>query len=55
MEFALRKLGQYVDAKETHFNILIIGNEPTGLWKKAFGLVGAGKLIKIVQGVLNDK
>ena len=38
MDFALYKLGQYVEAKESHSNVIIIGNEPKGLWKKAFGL-----------------
>src|SRR5215813_2308464 len=36
VEFALKKLGQFVEAKESHLNIFIIGNERTGLWKKAF-------------------
>jgi hypothetical protein len=36
-------------------NILIIGNERTGLWKKAFGLAKSDELIKVVESVLNDK
>jgi protein SCO1/2 len=55
VDFALRKLGQYVDAKEQHTNIFIIGNERTGLWKKAFGLAKSDELIKVVESVLNDK
>ena len=53
--FALKKLGQHVEAREDHSNILIIGNEPTGLWKKAFGLAKTEDLIKIIEGVLSDK
>jgi protein SCO1/2 len=52
---ALKKLGQYVDAREDHTNLMIIGNERTGLWKKAFGLADSDALIGIVDSVLNDK
>jgi len=55
VDFALRKLGQYVEQKEDHYNLFIIGNEKTGLWKKAFGLAKSEKLIEIVEGVLNDR
>jgi protein SCO1 len=36
-------------------NIMIIGNERTGLWKKAFGLAKSDELISVVESVLNDK
>jgi len=52
---ALSKIGHSVPEKEAHSNILIIGNERTGLWKKAFGLAKTEELIRIVEGVLNDK
>ena len=55
LDWALYKLGQYVEKKDDHSTIVIIGNEPTGLWKKAFGLAQPAELIKIVQDVLNDK
>jgi len=55
VDFALRKLGGYVDDKQDHINIFIIGNERTGLWKKAFGLAQSGELIKVVESVLNDQ
>ena len=55
VDFALRKLGQYVDDKQDHLNIFIIGNERTGLWKKAFGLAKSDELVKVVQSVLNDQ
>ena|SRR5947209_3077000 len=55
VEFALRKFGQYVENKQDHLNIIIIGNEPTGLWKKAFGLANSDDLIKVVESVVNDK
>lgn len=52
---ALTKLGQYVDNKENHLNIIIIGNERTGLWKKAFALARPEELIKVVESVLSDQ
>jgi protein SCO1/2 len=55
VEFALKKLGQYVQTREDHSNIMIIGNEKTGLWKKAFSLASSASLITVVDSVLNDK
>ena len=55
VDFALHKLGQYVENKLDHLNIFIIGNESTGLWKKAFGLARSEELVKVVESVLNDK
>lgn len=52
---ALHKFGQYVEARESHTNLFIIGNEPTGLWKKAFGLAQAEAIIEILEGVLDDE
>jgi cytochrome oxidase Cu insertion factor (SCO1/SenC/PrrC family) len=55
VDFALNKLGQLVTDKRDHLNIFIIGNESTGLWKKAFGLAKSDELVKVVESVLNDK
>jgi protein SCO1/2 len=55
VDWALYKLGQYVQAKDDHTTIIIIGNEATGLWKKAFGLAKAAELIRLVNEVANDK
>lgn len=55
VEFALKKIGQFVTDKQDHLNIIIIGNERTGLWKKAFGLAKSESLIEVVESVLNDK
>jgi protein SCO1/2 len=55
VDFALKKIGHFVAQKENHLNIFIIGNERTGLWKKAFGLAPSGELIKVVESVLNDQ
>ena len=55
VDSALQKLGQYVDNKQDHLNIFIVGNERTGLWKKAFGLAKSEELIKVVESVVNDQ
>ena len=55
VDWALYKLGQYVEAKDNHTSIFIIGNEPKGLWKKAIGLAKAEELIRIVEDVINDR
>jgi len=55
VDFVLTKLGQFVDNKQDHLNIFIIGNERTGLWKKAFGLAKSEELVKVVESVINDK
>ena len=55
VDWALYKLGQYVETKDNHTSIFIIGNEPKGLWKKAMGLAKAEELIKIVEDVINDR
>ncbi len=55
VDWALYKLGQYVEEKNNHTTIMIIGNEATGLWKKAHALGAVAELVKIVEGVANDK
>lgn len=54
VERALRKLGQFVEEKTDHSNIVLIGNDRTGLWKKAFGMARSPELITVVQSVLDD-
>ena len=55
VDLVLKKLGQFVDTKTDHLNIFIIGNERTGLWKKAFGLAKSEELVKVVDSVINDQ
>ena len=55
VELVLKKLGQFVDDKNDHLNIFIIGNNRTGLWKKAFGLAKSEDLMKVIESVLNDQ
>lgn len=51
----LSKLGQFVENKDAHSSVMIVGNDRTGLWKKGFGLAGPEKLADLVAGVLNDR
>jgi protein SCO1/2 len=55
LDFALRKLGLWVADKEAHSAVFLVGNVPTGLWKKAFGMAGAGELARIVDSVIDDR
>jgi protein SCO1/2 len=55
VDWALYKVGQYVEAKDDHTTVIIVGNEATGLWKKAFGMAKPSDLIQIVQSVADDK
>jgi protein SCO1/2 len=55
LEFAIRKLGLYVDTREDHYTVMLIGNDRTNLWKKALGMARADALIEIVESVLNDQ
>ena len=49
---ALQKLGLLTSEKENHTAVVIIGNEPKGVWKKAFGLAPSDDVLKLVQEVV---
>ena len=55
VDLALKKIGQYVEEKNEHSTVMILGNMRTGLWKKAFALGKTEELIAIVGSVANDK
>lgn len=55
LDWALYKLGQYVENKDDHTTVLIVGNEKTGLWKKAFAMANVTELLQVVESVANDK
>lgn len=52
---ALYKLGFATDTPESHKNLFIVGNEPTGLWKKVFGLAKPDEIIQVVDGVSHNR
>jgi protein SCO1 len=55
VEAALQKLGQKVDNREAHQNLFLIGNDRTGLWKKALGLAPPEKILSVVESVVDDR
>lgn len=54
VEVVLRKLGQWVETPDQHQTIFILGNEHTGLWKKAFGLAKPEDLFPVIDSVVED-
>jgi protein SCO1 len=52
VETALHKLGLKTANKESHTPVVLIGNEPKGVWKKAFGLAASDEVIKLVNEVV---
>ncbi len=55
VEAILRKLGQWVDDPSNHQTLFLIGNDRTGLWKKAFALAKPEDVLPIVDSVVDDK
>ena len=55
VEQALGKFGQYVEVKENHSNLLIMGNDRTGLWKKVLGLSKTEDIAASFRSVLEDE
>ncbi len=55
VDWALYKLGQYAETPSDHKTIILIGNEATGVWKKALGLAQASELMKLVEEVIAAK
>lgn len=51
---ALRKIGQYTELREGHMNVIIAGNDRTGLWKKAHGVAGSDDVYKVIASVVDD-
>jgi protein SCO1/2 len=52
---ALKKLGLYVEDRETHQNLILVGNDRTGLWKKVFGLAKTDDIAASIESVINDR
>jgi len=55
VERVLMKLGLHAEYKESHSPVFLVGNDRTGLWKKAMGLAGGEVLIEVVASVLEDQ
>ncbi len=55
VRLVLSKLGQFVEQREGHQNLILIGNEPTGLWKKVFGLSEPEVIVQALESTLKDQ
>ena len=55
VDLVLKKIGQFVENKDDHSSIMILGNTRTGLWKKAIALSKFEELIQVVGSVVDDK
>ncbi len=55
IDMALWKLGNQSPRPEDHKTILMVGNIPTRLWKKANGLAPVTEIVKVVESVLYDE
>jgi protein SCO1 len=55
VEAALRKLGQWAENREGHQNLILIGNDRTGLWKKALGIADTAEILEVVKSVVDDR
>jgi protein SCO1 len=55
VRFALSRLGQWVDHPDGHSNLLLVGNDRTGLWKKVFALGRREEVLAAVQSVVEDR
>ncbi len=51
---ALRRIGLHTDNRDGHSNVFLIGNDRTGLWKKALGVAGIDAVVDVVASVVND-
>ncbi len=54
-ESALKKLGIYSENREAHSAVFAIGNDRTGLWKKAMGVAKPKEIVAIVESVAKDQ
>lgn len=54
-ETALRKLGLYTENREAHSAVFTVGNDRTGLWKKALGVAKPKEIVAIVESVAKDQ
>lgn len=55
VDWALYKLGNYVEPAEAHSNLLVVGDEPSGVWKKVFGLGSAEEVLHAAEPILRER
>lgn len=52
---ALRRIGQYADAPENHMNLIIVGDDASGDWRKIHGLAPLKDVVTQLLDVLQPK
>ena len=55
VDFALHRFNHYAPTPEAHSNVIIIGNEATGLWTKALAVLTPRDLLRLVERALDDR
>jgi len=55
VDWALYKLGQYVEAKEEHSTVFIVGDESTGVWKKVLALADNDEVLRVIRTVIDGE
>ncbi|MEY4730728.1 MAG: hypothetical protein RL020_1886, partial [Pseudomonadota bacterium] len=55
IDWVLYKIGSYIEEKEQHTNLLIIGNEQTGQWKKIYALASPAEISAEVRKLSQAK
>jgi len=54
LDQVLKKLGLFVELRESHSPIFLVGNLRTGLWKKVIGLGDSEQVIASIESVASD-
>ena len=54
VQAVLAKLGLATPNPDKHQPLLLVGNLPTGLWKKVFPIAATDEIVAVVDSVLND-
>jgi protein SCO1/2 len=55
VDFVLGRLGQKVNQRDDHLNILLIGNVPHQLWTKVPGIAATEKIIEVVEKISKNQ
>jgi protein SCO1 len=54
IDWILYRLGQYFPAKEDHSTMLLVGNEPAGIWSKVHASEPLEKILGVIENVLKS-
>ncbi len=52
---ALKRIGQYAAEPNMHMDLIVAGNDRTGLWKKINGAATAAEINGLIMGVVDDQ